>query len=357
MITSEISIPASSWRVGRRSGAARLTIQIGRRLAQALVVLWGVTLITFVVARVLPGNPAYLLAGSNANKQTIVAMKHRLGLDRSVVVQYGIYMKGLVRGDLGESFTTSDPVTKDLGAKLPATLELGIVALLIAIVISLPLGIAAARRPRGLAARITDLLSAGGVALPQFWLGLMLIYFFFYKLAWAPPPIGRTAGETPHHITGFLLIDSLLAGSLTDFRHALGALVLPAITLAVTVQPPLLQLVRVTMREALASDAVRTARAAGLSFHQVVYRDALRLALLPILNMIGLLIGVVLSSSVLVETVFSWPGIGQYAFQAINASDYAAVQGVVLVATLVYVGVYALLDIAQLLIDPRLRAA
>jgi peptide/nickel transport system permease protein len=357
MSTPELSIPVSSWQSVRRSGAARLTFHVGRRLAQAFVVLWGVTLITFVVARVLPGNPAYLLAGSNASNETIVAMKHRLGLDRSMVVQYGIYMRGLVHGDLGESFTTSNPVTTDLGQKLPATLELGIVALLIAIAISLPLGIAAARQPRGRAARVTDLLSAGGVALPQFWLGLMLIYFFFYKLAWAPAPIGRTTGETPHQVTGFLLIDSLLAGNLTDFRHALGALVLPAITLAVTVQPPLLQLVRVTMAKALGSDAVRTARAAGLSFHQVVYRDALRLALLPILNMIGLLFGVVLSSSVLVETVFSWPGIGQYAFQAINASDYAAVQGVVLVATVAYVGLYVLLDIAQLLIDPRLRTA
>lgn len=331
-------------------------MQIGKRVAQALIVIWGVTLITFVIARVLPGNPAYLLAGQNSSPQTIVAMKHRLGLDRSLASQYGIYMKGLARGDLGNSFTTSNPVTKDLGTKLPATLELGLVALVLTLLIALPLGIRAALRPRGLAARCTDLLSAAGVALPQFWLGLMLVFFFFYKLNWAPPPIGRTTGDTPHHVTGFLLIDSLIAGNLTDFKHAAGALVLPAITLAVTVQPPLLRLVQVTMREALASDAVRSARAGGLSFGQVVYRDALRIALLPILNMTGLLFGIVLSSSVLVETVFSWPGIGQYAYQAINASDYAAVQGVVLVATLAYVGVYLVLDILQIFVDPRLRA-
>jgi ABC-type dipeptide/oligopeptide/nickel transport system permease component len=195
------------------------------------------------------------------------------------------------------------------------------------------------------------------VALPQFWLGLLLIFLFFYKLNWAPPPIGRTTGGTPPHVTGFLLVDSLLAGNFADFKHALGALILPAVTLAITVQPPLLRLVQVTMREALSSDAVRSARAAGLSFFHVVYRDALRLALLPILNMVGLLFGVVLSSSVLVETVFSWPGIGQYAYQAINASDYAAVQGVVLVATLAYVGLYLLLDVVQICIDPRLRKA
>jgi peptide/nickel transport system permease protein len=282
-------------------------------------------------------------------------MEHRIGVDRSIFAQYRIYMDGLVHGDLGQSFTTSEPVTKDLGAKLPATLELGLVALALAIVIAVPIGVAAALRPRGAAARFSDFLSAGGVALPQFWLGLVLVYVFFYRLDWAPPPIGRTTGEAPPHVTGFYLIDSVLAGSFTDFRHSAGALVLPAITLAVTIQPPLLRLVQVTMGDALASDAVRSARAAGLSFTQVVYRDAFRLSLMPILSMIGILFGAVLSSSVLVETVFSWPGIGQYAYQAINASDYAAVQGVVLVATLGYVGVYIVLDIAQIFIDPRLR--
>jgi peptide/nickel transport system permease protein len=329
--------------------------RVVRRLVQALLVIWGVTLIAFVIARVLPGNPAYLLAGQNADPQTIVAMKHRLGLDRPLPTQYAIYMEKLFQGDLGRATSTSNPVTTDLGQRLPATVELGLASLVLALVVSLPLGIAAALRPRGIAARATDVLSAAGVALPQFWLGLMLVYIFFFRLGWAPPPIGRTNGVTPPHVTGFFLIDSLLAGDGTAFRQALGALILPAVTMAVTIQPPLLRLVQVSMREALASDAVRTARAEGLSFFQVVYRDAFRLAQLPILNMIGLLVGIVLSSSVLVETVFSWPGIGQYAFQAINASDYAAVQGVVLVAAVAYVGIYLVLDLVQMVVDPRLR--
>ena len=336
----------------------RPALRLGSRLLQAVFVVWGVTLVTFVVSRVLPGNPAYLLAGQNADAERIRLMTERFGLDRSIPEQYWIYMKNLVQGDLGTAFTTQAPVTTDLGQRIPATLELALCALILALLISIPLGVAAALRPRGLLPRVTDLLSASGVAMPQFWLGLMLIYFFFFRLDWAPPPLGRLPeGTPPPDRTGFLLIDTLLAGELGTFRHALAALVLPAITLAVTVQPPLLRLVQTVIARTLASESIRTARSVGLSFRQVVYHDALRLALLPIVNMVGLLFGILISSSVFVESVFSWPGIGQYAVQAINASDYPAIQGVVLVGAVAYVGVYFLLDVVQVAIDPRLRTS
>jgi peptide/nickel transport system permease protein len=335
----------------------RASLHIGGRFLQAVFVVWGVTLVTFFVSRVLPGNPAYLLAGQNADAETIKAMTEHLGLNHSIPDQYGIYMSNLVRGDLGTAFTTSAPVTTDLGQRIPATAELALVALLLAVLISLSLGIAAALRPRGLVSRLADALSAAGVAMPQFWLGLLLLYFFTYKLGWTPPPLGRLPdGPEPHKVTGFLLIDTLLAGDFGAWRHALGALVLPAVTLALTVQPPLLRLVQAVMARTLESDAIRTARALGLSFRQVVYHDALRLALLPILNMIGLVFGILISSSVFVEYVFSWPGIGQYAVQAINASDYPAIQGVVLVGAVAFVGVYFLIDVVETFIDPRVRA-
>jgi peptide/nickel transport system permease protein len=321
-------------------------------------VIWGVSLVAFVVARLLPGNPVYLIVGANADEQTIAEATRRLGLDKSIPEQYWLFLKGLLTGDLGTSWTTANPVTTDIAERLPATLELAAIALLFALLMSIPLGVAAALRPRGLVRRAVDVLTAGGVAVPQFWLGLMLIYFFFFKLGWAPPPLGRLSGASPpDEITGFLLIDSLIAGDGEAWWNALHAILLPAITLALTIQPPLLRLVQVTMTRVLESDPIRTARAMGLSFRSVVYHDALRLVMLPILNMVGLLVGILLSSSVLVETVFAWPGIGLYAVQAINASDYAALQGVVLVSAIAYVSVYVLIEIVQVFVDPRLRGS
>jgi peptide/nickel transport system permease protein len=356
-----IPAPHRASQAGSPAGRRRLApalAHVARRLAQALVVVWGVSLVAFVVARLLPGNPVYLIVGANADEQTIAEATQRLGLDESIPQQYWNFLKGLLTGDLGTSWTTANPVTTDIAERLPATLELGAVALLFALLMSIPLGVTAALRPRGPVRRAVDVLTAGGVAIPQFWLGLMLIYFFYFRLGWAPPPLGRLPGASaPEEVTGFLLIDSLLAGDLDAWLNALHAILLPAITLALTIQPPLLRLVQVTMTRTLESDPIRTARAMGLSFRSVVYHDALRLVLLPILNMVGLLVGIVLSSSVLVETVFAWPGIGLYAVQAINASDYAALQGVVLVSAVVYVTIYVLIDVVQIFVDPRLRAS
>ena len=327
-----------------------------KRLAVMVIVLWGVSLATFVVARVLPGNPAYLIAGQNADQQTIAATEHRLGLDQSIPAQYLHYLGDLLHGNLGTSLTTSHSVVSDLGQRLPATLELAIVAMLLAVVICAAVGIRAALVPDGAVARFADVLSAGGAAVPQFWLGLMFVFVFFFKLGWFPAPLGRyPSNAEPHTITGFLLIDTLLEGHPDEWLKALWSIALPAITLALTVQPPLLRITQMSMRRALDADSTRAARAMGLPEWRVIGHDALRLALAPILNMLALVFGVLLSSSVLVETVFSWPGIGQYAVQAINASDYPAIQGVVLVTALAYLLLYLAVDLIAVGIDPRLR--
>jgi peptide/nickel transport system permease protein len=327
-----------------------------RRVLVALLVVWGVTLITFALARVLPGNPVYLMVGDNADSATIAATEARLGLDKSIPAQYLDYASALLRGDLGTSLTTRNPVTDDLAERLPATLELALVALALTVVLSLAVGVRAARRPRGVCARLADGLSAAGVAVPQFWLGLMLIYVFFYLLGWFPAPLGRYPSEPePTQITGFLLLDTLLEGDLGAWLKVVWTLVLPAVVLALTAAPPLLRLVQVQLREALESDTIRAARAVGLPERQVVWHDAMRMIVAPLLNMTVITFGALVGSAVLVEVVFSWPGIGQYSVQAINASDYPAIQGVVLVSAVMYVGLFLLVDLAQTAIDPRLR--
>lgn len=326
-----------------------------RRVALALVVIWGVTLTSFVVSRLLPGNPVYLIVGTRADEQTVQEATAKYGLDRSLPEQYWIYMRDLVRGDLGESWTTSNPVTSDIAQRFPATLELSLVSFILAMTIALPLGIAAALRPGGAADRVASSVSVGGAALPQFWLGLMLIYLFFFRLQWMPPPMGRLPLATPPPTrTGLLLIDTLLAGDLDLFKLAAWTLILPSVTLALAVQAPILSLVRTGMKDALDAPPILTAKAFGLP-RRVWLSHAWRLAMLPVLNMVGISFGYLLGGTVLVESVFSWPGMGLYALQAMNASDYAAVQGVVLVSALIYVTVYLVLDIVQLAVDPRAR--
>jgi peptide/nickel transport system permease protein len=330
---------------------------IVRRIAQAVFVVWGVTLVAFVIARVLPGNPVYLVVGSYADPATVREAAERLGLDRSIAEQYWIYVRDLAHGDLGTSITTSNPVTTDLSQRIPATVELATATLVLIVALAFPLGTLAALRPRGLTSRLADIASAGGVAIPQFWLGLMLIYVFFYRLDWLPAPLGRLPEDVGASATGWVWLGSLFSGHFALFWDATRALLLPALTLAVTVMPPLVRVIQTSLQSALESDAVRTARALGLSPFQVIFHDAFRLALLPILEMCALIVGILISSAVLVETVFSWPGLGQYAVNAINSSDYSAVQAVVLVSAVTYVCVYLLVSVAQVLIDPRVVGA
>jgi peptide/nickel transport system permease protein len=316
----------------------------------------GGSLLTFVMTRVLPGDPAYLVAGSFADESTIALTRKQLGLSRPLWEQYIIYMRSLLHGDLGTSFSTSQPVLLDLAQRFPATLELTFTALIVSLMIAVPLGIAAARRPKSVVAGFANLLAAAGSAVPVFWLGLILIYLLFYLGGLFPAPLGRfPGGDAPYQITGFLLVDTLISGDLGAFAKSLWSLALPAFTLAAHAQPPLLRLTRVQIGKALESDAVRSARAAGLPVRTVIYHDALRLALLPLVHLTVLTFGSLLSGSVLVETVFSWPGIGQYSVQAIKASDYPAIQGVVLLMALTYVIAYYIVDFAEIAIDPRLR--
>lgn len=327
------------------------------RLLSAIPTLIGVIVVTFALTRMLPGDPAVYFAGPTATPESIEQTRHRLGLDRSVPEQFLVYITGLAQGDLGNSLTSGQTVIDDLRNRLPASLELTFGALLLAVGLGVPLGIGAALKPRGWIDRLCSLLSTTGQAIPTFFLGLLLVFVFYYLLGWAPAPIGRLEifYSTPDEITGFWSIDAVLAGDWSLAGAVLGQLALPVITLGLFGLGPLARITRATMIEVLSGDYVRTARAAGLPRGKVLWTYAFRNAVIPVLNTAGIVFSFMLGASVLVEKVFGWPGIGAYAIDAVLASDFAPVQGFVLTMAFLYLILNLAIDIAVGLLDPKVR--
>ena len=327
------------------------------RLLSAVPTLVGIIVVTFALTRLLPGDPAVYFAGPTATPASIEQTRHRLGLDRSIPEQFVVYVSGLARGDLGTSLTSGQTVGDDLRARLPASLELTFGALLLAIGIGIPLGVGAALKPGGWIDGLCNVVSTAGQAIPTFFLGLLLVFVFYYLLGWAPAPLGRLQVfySSPVEITGFWVIDSALAGDWPLLGAVLAQLTLPVITLGLFGLGPLARITRATMIEALASDYVRTARAAGLSRHKVLWTYAFRNAVVPVLNTAGIIFSFMLGASVLVEKVFGWPGIGAYAIDAVLASDFAPVQGFVLAMAFLYLVLNLVIDIAVGLLDPKVR--
>jgi peptide/nickel transport system permease protein len=327
-----------------------------RRLAGVVPTLFGVVLVTFLLTRLLPGDPAVFFASSpTADATTIQAIRETLGLDQPLWRQFLLYLAALLRGDLGLSISTGQPVLRDLALRLPASAELTIAGFLLAASVSLPLGIAAALKPRSLVDHACRLVSTAGVSLPTFVTGLLLIYVFYYQAGIAPEPIGRIDpfATMPPDITGFLLLDTLFAADAEGFRSALAQLILPAATMAIFALAPLARMTRAAMLGALGSDFIRTARANGLRWRTIVVSYALRNALLPIVTTSGMVFSYMLGANVLVERVFAWPGVGSYALDSLLSLDYAPVQGFMLVMAFIFVLVNLLVDIAYAVIDPR----
>ncbi len=329
---------------------------IGLRLAQTVPVVIGVVIISFVLTRALPGDPAVYFAGAMANEQSIAEVRAALGLDKSLPQQFLLYVGDLLQGDLGRSISTGQPVLTDLAARLPASLELTLSALVLSCVIAVPLGVLAAVRQGSWVDHLCRVLVTAGVSLPTFFTGILLVYVFYYLLGVAPSPLGRLdfIYLDPPHVTGFFLIDSLLDGDVETFLAALRQLILPAVTLALFTLAPIARMTRAAMLTALSSDYVRTARAAGLSGGMVLFGYAFRNALLPVVTTLGMVFSFVLGANVLVEKVFAWPGIGSYAVEALVVSDYAAVQGFVLAMALLFVVLNLIIDLSYALIDPRI---
>jgi peptide/nickel transport system permease protein len=329
---------------------------VGRRLMAALPNLVGVVVITFLLTRALPGDPAAYFAGGAATPEAIEQVRHQLGLDKTLPEQFFLYVGGLLRGDLGTSLTTGQPVLEELLRRLPASIEMVLLALLLACAVALPLGVMAATRPGSWIDQLCRLLTTAGVSLPTFFTGLVLSYVFYFLLGWAPAPLGRLDPiytPPPQH-SGLYLVDALLAGDLPLWWAAFRQLVLPTLTMALFVLAPIARMTRASMLQVLSSDFVRTARASGLSATTVRVRYALRNALLPVVTTLGMVFGFMLGSSVIVEKVFGWPGVGSYAIDALTASDYAPVQGFVLAMGVLFVLINLLVDLLYTWIDPRI---
>ncbi len=331
--------------------------QIGKRLATAIPSLIGVIIVTFVLTRVLPGDAASYFAGPAATPQAIAEVRHKLGLDQPLPQQFVRYVKDLAHGDLGNSLTTGQPVVSDIAARLPASAELTLLGLLVAMAIAVPLGIIAAVRQGSIIDHACRIVATAGVSLPVFFTGLLLIYVFYFLLGWAPSPLGRldVFYTPPPQVTGFYLIDSLIARDFALFRACLTPLILPAVTLAIFSLAPITRITRASMLAVLASDFVRTARASGLSPYRVIITYAFRNAMLPVVTTLGMVFSFLLGANVLVEKVFAWPGIGSYAVEALIASDFAPVQGFVLAMAILYVLLNLATDLLYGVIDPRVR--
>lgn len=330
---------------------------VGKRFAAALPALVAVVVVTFLLMRAMPGDPAVYFAGLSATKEAIEEIRKKLGLDRSLPEQFVLYVRDLARGDLGQSVTTGQPVTTEIATRLPASLELTLFALILALAAALPLGVLAATRPGSWVDHLSRVLTTTGVSLPTFFTGLLLIYVFYYLLGWAPAPLGRldSVWSPPARATGFYVIDSLLARDVALAGACAKQLVLPAITMALFVMAPIARMTRASMLGALGSDFIRTARASGLTRGTVLYRYAFRNAMLPVVTTLGMVFSFMLGTNVLVEKVFAWPGIGSFALDALVASDYAPVQGFVLTMASIYVLLNLTIDILHGLIDPRVR--
>ena len=330
---------------------------IARRLGLAVLTLFGVVVAVFILTRVLPGNPAYVKAGPYAKPEQIERITAEMGLDKPLPVQFWNYFTDLLHGDMGLSWSTSHPVREDLMQRLPATLELALAAFTVAAISGLLMGIVAAVKQGSWVDSAVHMISVTGASVALFWLGLMLIYFVYYKLRLVPDPMGRIDPlmEAPPGPTGLLLIDTLVHGQFEQFKSVVGHLILPTAALAIVLTPTIAKMARAAMLEVLQSDYIHTARAIGLSTRRLVWRDALPNAMIPILTTMGIVLAYLLAGNVLVEMLFAWPGIGFYAWGALMSNDFDAIQGFVLLIAILYVFINLIIDLLYSVIDPRIR--
>jgi peptide/nickel transport system permease protein len=329
-----------------------------RRLAALVLLGVGITFIAFVLTQLVPNDPAATNLGQRAiaDPAAVKAFNQHYGLDKPLPEQYGLYLWHLLHGDLGESATTHDTVRHDLQQAIPATAELAIASMLFATVVGISLGVFAAVRRNKLTDHILRFVSLGGVSMPTFWLALVALYVFFFRLNWLPGT-GRLDPVTtpPPQVTGFYTIDALLAGQWSTFSDAARHLVLPALVLAAYNIGLLTRYTRSAVLEVINDDYVRAARAKGLPAHTVISRHVLRAALPAVITVLGLAFANVMTGAVLVEKIFSWPGIGQYAYQSASTVDVPAIMGVSLFVAVVYIVVNFVVDVLYGVIDPRIR--
>ena len=334
----------------------RVLALVLRRLAWFLPTLLGLLAVTFVIARVIPADPVALVAGETATPAQVEALRRQLGLDRPLAVQFVDYVGRLIKGDLGTSLYTTRPIADDLASRLPATIELTLVAMAFSVVVGIPLGVVSALWRNSALDHALRVVTVSGLAIASFWLGIMLQLLFAMRLGWTPLN-GRLRGFPPQGLTGLYLVDAALTGDGAALGAALSHLALPAATLAFPALATLVRFTRAGVLEVMQSNFVLYERAMGMPRSVIVWKYILRSALTSTVTQIGLLFGILLAGAVVTETVFDWPGIGTYAVNSIIRSDYNAVMGFTVWAGAIFLLVNLLVDIAHTFIDPRERAA
>ena len=330
----------------------RIVSLIAKRLAWFVPTAAGLIAIVFFISRIIPSDPVALLAGETATKAQVEALRNKLGFDRPLIVQLIDYYRHLLQGDLGTSLFTTRPVADDLFARLPATIELTLVAMLVAVLVGIPLGVISALRRNTMLDHTLQILTVAGLAMASFWLALILQLVFAMDLGWLPLQ-GRITGFPPKAVTGFMLVDAILAGRPDRLVNAVSHLCLPALTLAIPALATVVRFTRAGVLDTLQKPFVTYQTAIGIPRAVVVWKYVLRNALTSTITQIGLLFEILLAGAVVIETVFQWPGIGAYAFEAILQSDYAGVMGFTVYAGGVFMLVNLIVDIVHELIDPR----
>lgn len=307
------------------------------------------------MVRAIPGDPAQIMLGQTASPSQIQEIRNSMGLDEPLPVQYLLFVKNAVRGDLGDSIVTGRPVTSELLVRFPATLELTAFAMIIAILVGVPVGVISAVRQYSLLDKVASVTALTGISMPIFWLAMILIVIFGVNLELLPFPgrLGPTTAITS--ITGLVLVDSLLTLNFAGFWDGLLHLIMPAIALGTIPMAVIMRMTRSSMLEVMGEDYVRTARAKGVVPWRVVFKHSLRNAMLPTITVIGLLVGLLMGGSILTETIFSWPGVGQITLESVGRRDYAMIQGVVLYGAALFVLINLLVDVLYAVLDPRVR--
>jgi len=326
-----------------------------KRLAMLVPVLLGVSIIAFSLIHLAPGDPARTMLGERATQEQLNEIREKYGLDKPLYVQYGIWLNGVLHGDLGRSITTHEHVSNEIMDRFPNTIELAIAAMIFAIVVGGFAGVISASKQYS----VTDYTFMGialfGISMPVFWLGIMLMMIFGVWLGWLPIG-GRIDLMIPYQrITGFMVIDSIITGNLKALISVLRHLILPAMALGTIPMAMIARVTRSSMLEILRQDFIRTERAKGLSERAVIYKHAVRNAMVPVVTVIGLNFGLLLAGAILTETVFSWPGLGRLVVEAVYERDYPLVVGSILVFAIIFVFVNLITDIFYTYIDPRIH--
>lgn len=333
---------------------------IGKRLVYLVVMLFGVATLVFILTKMIPGDPAVANLSQRAlnDPEIVAAYRAKYGLDQPLPVQYILYMKNLLQFDLGTSMRTNKPVLSELARCYPATIELALFAIVIAAILGVLFGIISAIRRNSILDQTVRAISVTGVSIPSFWFALLVLYFFYYKLKLLPGP-GRlsNAFTAPATVTGMYVIDSLLEGNIPKALDAVSHLILPGTVLAAFTMGLITRTARSNLLDVMSTDYIRTAKAKGLSRPGLIIRHALGNALIPVLTVIGLGLGNLLGGMVLVETIFNWLGVGQFAYESVLSVDFPSIIGVALLIALNYMVINTVVDILYGIIDPRVRCS